>query len=144
MKLLRIEFEYRDEMSRWEWRRQSCTCRSVEEAKRIYGLGEDVCEWRIVSVEEDGAETITRDAKPPKLVDCSGERHCLETAKALYELRLIVSGMSASEAEKHRALELLGALIEDVEADAELGGFPCMLDEAEEQIRSAAEERRAR
>lgn len=52
--------------------------------------------------------------------------------------------MSAGEAEKHRALELLGALIEDVEADAELGGFPCMLDEAEEQIWSAAEERRAR
>ena len=142
--MLRIEFEYRDEMSRWEWRRRSCTCRSVEEAKRFYGLGEDGCEWRIVSVEEEGAETITRDAKPPKLVDCSGERHCLETAKALYELRLIVSGMSAGEVEKDRALALLGALIEDVEADAELGGFPCMLDEAEEQIQSAAEGRRAR
>lgn len=53
--MLRIEFEYRDEMSRLEWRRQSCTCRSVEEAKRFYGLGEDGCEWRIVSVEEEGA-----------------------------------------------------------------------------------------
>lgn len=42
--MLRIEFEYRDEMSRWEWRRRSCTCRSVEEAKRFYGLGEDGCE----------------------------------------------------------------------------------------------------
>lgn len=103
-----------------------------------------MCKWRIVSVEEDGTGTSVRDAEPLKLVDCSGERHCLETAKALYELRLIVSGMSAGEAEKHRALELLGALIEDVEADAELGGFPCMLDEAEEQIWSAAEERRAR
>lgn len=40
--MLRIEFEYRDEMSRWEWRKQSCTCRSVEEAKRFYGLGERV------------------------------------------------------------------------------------------------------
>lgn len=53
--MLRIEFEYRDEMSRWEWRRRSCTCRSVEDAKRFYGLGEDGCEWRIVSVEEEGA-----------------------------------------------------------------------------------------
>lgn len=142
--MLRIEFEYRDEMSRWEWHRQSCTCRSVEEAKRLYGLGEDGCEWRIVSVEEDGAETGSHAAEPPRLVDYSGEWHCLETAKALYELRPLVSGMSAGGSEKDRALALLGALIEDVETDAELGGFPCVLDEAEGQIRSAAVERRAR
>lgn len=142
--MLRIEFEYRDELSRWEWRRQSCTCGSTEEAKRFYGLGEGGCEWRIVSVVEKVAETGARDAEPPKPVDYSGERHCLETAKALYELRLLVSGMSAGAPEKDRAIALLGTLIEDVEADAELGGFPRVLDEAEEQIRSAAVERRAR
>lgn len=69
--MLRIEFEYRDEMSRWKWRRQSCTCRSVEEAKLFYGLDEDDCEWRIVSVEdEEKAET---EAEAPRLSDFSGE-----------------------------------------------------------------------
>ena len=49
--MLKIKFEYRDEMSNWEWREQQCTVRSVEECKRIYGLGVD-CDYRIISVEE--------------------------------------------------------------------------------------------
>lgn len=49
--MLRIEFEYADAMSNWEWRKQSCTVSSVEECKRIYGLGVDY-EYRIISVEE--------------------------------------------------------------------------------------------
>ena len=49
--MVHIKFEYRDEMSHWEWRTQECTMRSVEECKEIYGLGVD-CEYRIVSVEE--------------------------------------------------------------------------------------------
>lgn len=49
--MVHIKFEYRDEMSNWEWRSQECTVRSVEECIRIYGLGVD-CEYRIVSVEE--------------------------------------------------------------------------------------------
>ena len=49
--MLSIKFEYRDEMSNWEWREQHCTVHSVEECKRIYGLGVD-CEYRIISVEE--------------------------------------------------------------------------------------------
>lgn len=44
-----IDFEYKDEMSKGEWRKQSCTVSSVEECKRIYGLGVD-CEFRIISV----------------------------------------------------------------------------------------------
>lgn len=44
-----IKFEYRDEMSKWEWREQSCRMSSVEECKRIYGLGVD-CDYRIISV----------------------------------------------------------------------------------------------
>ena len=49
--MFRIEFECCDEMSNWEWRKQSCTVSSVEECKRIYGLDID-CEYRIISVEE--------------------------------------------------------------------------------------------
>lgn len=49
--MVHIKFEYRDEMSHWEWRTQECMVRSVDECIRIYGLGID-CEYRIVSVEE--------------------------------------------------------------------------------------------
>ena len=52
-KLLRIEFEYKDAYTHGEWRRQTCTMRSVEECVRHYGLGVD-CEYRIVSVKEIG------------------------------------------------------------------------------------------
>lgn len=49
--MLKIEFEYADAMSKGEWCKQSCVVSSVEECKRIYGLGVD-CEYRIVKVEE--------------------------------------------------------------------------------------------
>ena len=49
--MLKIKFEYCDEMSRGEWREQECIVSSVEECKRIYGLGID-CDYRIISVEE--------------------------------------------------------------------------------------------
>ena len=48
--MLNIKFRYRDQMSGWEWREQQCTVSSVEECKRIYGLGID-CEYEIISVE---------------------------------------------------------------------------------------------
>lgn len=51
IKMLHITFRYRDAMSNWEWREQSCTVSSVEECKKIYGLGID-CEYEIISVEE--------------------------------------------------------------------------------------------
>ena len=47
----KITFEYRDEMSNWEWRRQECIMSSVAECKRVYGLGVD-CEYRIIEVEQ--------------------------------------------------------------------------------------------
>ena len=53
--MVRVVFEYRDEMSNGEWRTQECLVSSVEEAKRIYGLdGSDPSleEYKIVSVEE--------------------------------------------------------------------------------------------
>ena len=49
--MFEIVFEYRDEMSNWEWRRQSCVMSSVEECKKVYGLGVD-CDYRIISVTE--------------------------------------------------------------------------------------------
>ena len=49
--MLKIKFRYRDEMSNWEWREQSCVMSSVAECKMVYGLGVD-CDYEIVSVEE--------------------------------------------------------------------------------------------
>lgn len=54
--MLKIEFEYRDKYCYPHWNKQSCQVSSVEECKRIYGLGVD-CEYRIISVEE-----VTKDA----------------------------------------------------------------------------------
>ena len=49
--MLKIKFEYCDEMSKGEWREQECIVSSVEECKRIYGLGID-CDYKIISVEK--------------------------------------------------------------------------------------------
>lgn len=49
--MVNIEFEYKDKYTNGKWNKQSCTVSSVEECKRIYGLGID-CEYRIISVEE--------------------------------------------------------------------------------------------
>lgn len=49
--MLKIDFEYADALSNWEWRKQSCIVRSVDECKKIYGLGID-CEYRITNIEE--------------------------------------------------------------------------------------------
>lgn len=47
--MLEIKFRYRDEMSGWQWREQACTVSSIEECKRIYGLGVD-CDYQIISI----------------------------------------------------------------------------------------------
>lgn len=49
--MLKIAFEYRDSYSYPKWNKQECRVSSVEECKKIYGLGID-CEYRIISVEE--------------------------------------------------------------------------------------------
>lgn len=49
--MVKVIFEYADAMSNWEWRKQQCTVSSVEECKRIYGLGID-CKYRIIEVKE--------------------------------------------------------------------------------------------
>lgn len=48
--MVKVTFQYRDSMSNWQWRKQSCTVRSVEECIRTYGLGTD-CEYEILEVE---------------------------------------------------------------------------------------------
>lgn len=52
--MLEIKFKYRDEMSRGEWRTQSCVVSSIQECKKIYGLDDDptIYEYEIISVEE--------------------------------------------------------------------------------------------
>lgn len=47
----KIVFEYRDEMSNHQWRRQECIMSSVEECKKVYGLGVD-CDYRIIEIEQ--------------------------------------------------------------------------------------------
>jgi hypothetical protein len=47
----KITFEYRDEMSNWEWRKQTCVMSSVAECKKVYGLGVD-CDYRIIEIEQ--------------------------------------------------------------------------------------------
>ena len=49
--MLKIDFEYADEWSNWEWRKQSCIVSSVEECKKIYGLGVD-CNYKIIDIKE--------------------------------------------------------------------------------------------
>ena len=52
--MVRVDFKYRDQMSRGEWREQSCIVSSVQECKDIYGLDTDptIIEYQIVNVEE--------------------------------------------------------------------------------------------
>ena len=50
--MLNITFRYKDAMSNWEWRTQSCTVSSVEECKRIYGLDNGDVEYEILEVKE--------------------------------------------------------------------------------------------
>lgn len=47
--MVRVVFEFRDEYTHGEWRRQECKVRSLDECIRIYGL--DECEHRILKVE---------------------------------------------------------------------------------------------
>lgn len=50
--MLNIKFRYKDAMSNWKWRTQSCTVSSVEECKQIYGLDEADVEYKILEVKE--------------------------------------------------------------------------------------------
>jgi hypothetical protein len=49
--MLKIDFEYCDQYTNGKWNQQSCVVSSVEECKKIYGLGID-CDYRILSIKE--------------------------------------------------------------------------------------------
>ena len=51
--MLNITFKYRDEMSNWKWRTQSCVVSSVKEWKRIDGLDNGDVEYEILEVKEE-------------------------------------------------------------------------------------------
>jgi len=51
--MLQITFRYRDDYTHGRWQTQTCVVRSVEECKRIYGLGTDpTCEYEIVNIQK--------------------------------------------------------------------------------------------
>lgn len=49
--MLHIKFEYCDEMSNFKWKEQECIVSSLQECKKLYGLGID-CDYRIISIEK--------------------------------------------------------------------------------------------
>lgn len=49
--MFEIEFIYRDRYTNGKWNYQTCQVSSVEECKRLYGLGVD-CEYHILSVKK--------------------------------------------------------------------------------------------
>ena len=51
--MVKIKFKYKDAWSLGKWNEQECVVSSVEECKKIYGLGID-CEYKIISVKELG------------------------------------------------------------------------------------------
>ena len=53
--MLKIKFKYADALSNWKWREQECVVSSVEECKRIYGLGED-CDYEILEITPVGGK----------------------------------------------------------------------------------------
>ena len=55
--MVEIEFEYKDRYTNGKWNKQCCIVSSVEEAKRIYGLGVD-CEYQIISIKEVETECL--------------------------------------------------------------------------------------
>ena len=60
--MVHVVFEYRDNWSRGKWNRQECYVPSLEECKKIYGLGVD-CEYKIIRVDgEEETRSNTRSS----------------------------------------------------------------------------------
>ena len=57
--MLEITFKYCDAYTNGGWNEQTCIVSSVEECKRIYGLGID-CDYMIVSVKKLESEKNKR------------------------------------------------------------------------------------
>ena len=50
--MYRIDFEYKDALSKWAWRKQTCMCSSVKQCIEFYGLDKDDVEYKINKIEE--------------------------------------------------------------------------------------------
>ena len=48
--MLKITFKYKDKYTSGNWNTQNCIVSSVDECKKIYGLGVD-CKYKILDVE---------------------------------------------------------------------------------------------
>ena len=48
----KITFRYRDKLSDWKWRTQTCIVPSVEECMKIYGLNGNSVDYEILEVED--------------------------------------------------------------------------------------------
>lgn len=56
--MVTVKFRYKDQYTGGHWAFQECHVSSVEEAKKIYGLGTDpnLEDWEILSIKEDEEE----------------------------------------------------------------------------------------
>lgn len=61
--MIRVDFKYRDKYNKPKWSYQSCVVTTVEECKKIYGLGVD-CEYEILRVTELGYWNMEKKLKP--------------------------------------------------------------------------------
>lgn len=60
--MLEVKFRYRDRLNYPNWSEQSCIVSSLEECRRIYGLGVD-CEYEILSVKTEEEYALEDKAK---------------------------------------------------------------------------------
>lgn len=47
--MLQITFEYKDKYTHGRWAKQTCTVPSLDDCKKLYGLGVD-CEYHILAI----------------------------------------------------------------------------------------------
>lgn len=48
--MVKVDFRYKDELSNWEWRNQSCTVTDVNKCIEFYGLDKPDVEYEILKV----------------------------------------------------------------------------------------------
>lgn len=51
-KMYDIKFKYKDALSNWEWREQSCRVSGVDMMIKFYGLDKGDVEWDIIEMKE--------------------------------------------------------------------------------------------
>ena len=85
-----IIFKYKDDWSQGQWKTQECLVESLEECKKIYGLGIDTtCEYQIISVEDavvcpkcheayTGRPALSREDNKTEICPACGTREAME------------------------------------------------------------------